>query len=101
MSSLTPEQLSNLLDNYFDRIINKTDPDTIVGVNITTTVTHSDGSITEFVDIHTPTEESSSVNKKPAPLRAAYNPQAPIEILEKLKTIGHSDYRSNCFPDDK
>ncbi len=82
MSSLTPEQLSNLLDDYRVYVINKTDPDTIVGVKITTEVTHSDGSITEFVDIHSPTEESNRVIKKPAPQE-------------------NRSYRSNCFSDDK
>jgi hypothetical protein len=84
MSTLTPEQLSDLLDVYCDRVINKTDPDTIVGVKITTTVTHSDGSITEFDDIHSPTEELNRVRKKPAPTKQETTP-----------------YRSNCFPDDK
>jgi hypothetical protein len=82
MSTLTPEQLSNLLNDYCDRVINKTDPDTIVGVNITTEVTHSDSSITEFVDIHSPNENSNRVIKKPA-----------------LQESG--PYRSNCLPDDK
>jgi hypothetical protein len=82
MSTLTPEQLSELLDDYCDRVINKTDPDTIVGVNITTTVTHSDGSITEFVDIHSPKEESNRVIKKPAPQE-------------------NRPYRINCFSEDK
>jgi hypothetical protein len=86
MSTLTPEQLSNLLNEYRDRVINKTDPDfrTIVGVKITTTVTYSDGSITEFDDIHSPTEELNRVRKKPAPTKQETTP-----------------YRSNCFPDDK
>jgi hypothetical protein len=86
MSSLTPEQLSDLLDDTFDgyceHILDNVDQNTVVGVKITTEVTHSDGSITEFVDIHTPTEESSSVNKKPAQQE-------------------NRPYRSNCFPDDK
>jgi hypothetical protein len=69
MSTLTPEQLSELLDDYCDRVINKTDPDTI-------------GSITEFVDIHSPKEESNRVIKKPAPQE-------------------NRPYRINCFSEDK
>jgi hypothetical protein len=84
MSTLTPEQLSNLLDDHRDRVINNTDPDTIFGVTITTTVTHSDGSITEFDDIHSPTEELNRVRKKPAHTKQETTP-----------------YRSNCFPEDR